>query len=116
MVIYTRLCTKLVRDIVHLGSPSEIIYYGPYKLPAKFQTFIRSVMISSNIDAKPPDYRGYSFTYRGTFTIKIYAFSITSNAFIFKTIALANKGNDFGTTSLLSWLLFSFFILCILKR
>ena len=54
--INTRLCTKLVRDIVHLGSPSKIIYYGPYKLPTKFQTFIHSVTISSIIDAKPPDY------------------------------------------------------------
>ena len=53
--INTRLFTKLVRVIVHLGSPSKIIYYGPYKLPTKFQTFIRSVTISSNIDAKPPD-------------------------------------------------------------
>ena len=54
--INTRLCAKLARDIVHLGSPSKIIYYGPYKLPTKFQTFIRSVTISSDIDAKPPDY------------------------------------------------------------
>ena len=51
--INTRLFTKLVRVIVHLGSPSKIIYYGPYKLPTKFQTFIRSVTISSNIEDKP---------------------------------------------------------------